>query len=356
MNCLWGFIIKETLQTLRDPRMAVLLFGVPIIQLMIFGYAISNEVKNIKIGFVQTPDDAYTREIASHAKASGQFIVSKVSIIASEAYQSLSRGDVEALFIPPSRGLSYYEGRGEAKAQLLLDATDLLRARGAEHYLLSIIAAPSTSGNIDVKTLYNPSLTSAFQMVPGVVCMIVCIFTIILTSMSITKEKERGTLEMLLVSPIRPYQIIAGKSIPYFLIGLVNISLIISVGMIIFDVPFRGPFLMYLLGASVFLVATLGVGILISTLAQNQQQAMMGGFIFLFPAMLLSGIMTPICNMPEFLQALAHLNPLMHFVTLSRNILLKGGSPLLFWKHFGSLLLLAIFLFSTAIYRFKKNL
>ncbi|MBF0300893.1 MAG: ABC transporter permease, partial [Oligoflexia bacterium] len=354
------------------------------------------------IGLVQKPNDVFTQEISMHAKASGWFHIEDVSLSADKAYKNLTDGKIEALFIPTSQGLTYSNGRETPKAQLLLDATDILRARGAERYLLSVISSMTTQNQaltqpigrfksdsfkeklskrggllevgrtserdfdaenvllkrplIDVKTLYNPSLTSAFQMIPGVLCMIVCIFTIVLTSMSITKERERGTLEMLLVSPIKPFEIIAGKSIPYFLIGITNISIIIIVGMIIFNIPFRGSFLIYLLGASIFLVATLGVGILISTLAKSQQQAMMGSFIFLFPAMLLSGIMTPICNMPEFLQILANLNPLMHFVSLSRNIIIKGGSVLVFYKHFLILFLLATVLFSVATYRFRKTL
>lgn len=360
MNSLWGFIKKEVLQTLRDPRMAILLFGVPVIQLMVFGFAISNEVKNVKIGFVQNPKDAKVRELERLAEASGWFIPQKMSPSIEEAYEDLASGKIEALFIPDSKDFTYSVGRGEGKAQLLLDATDLLRARGAERYLLSI--SQMTQGDdskqsaIDVKILYNPSLSSAFQMVPGVVCMIVCIFTIILTSMSITKEREKGTLEMLLVSPIKNYQIIAGKSVPYFLIGLINIFVIISAGMVIFDVPFRGPVIYYAISAALFLVTTVGVGLLISTIAQTQQQAMMGGFIFLFPAMLLSGIMTPVTNMPEYLQILASLNPLTHFVTLSRNILLKGGSPDVVIQHLAILAVMAIIVFGLAIYRFKKTL
>ena len=361
MNSLWGFIKKEILQTLRDPRMAILLFGVPVIQLMVFGFAISNEVKNIKIGFMQNPTDYKVRELERRAEASGWFIPQKLKPSTEEAYESLASGKIEALFIPDSKDLGYTMGREVGKAQLLLDATDLLRARSAERFLLSIaqdLNSPSDlkSSAIDVKILYNPSLSSAYQMVPGVVCMIVCIFTIILTSMSITKERERGTLEMLLVSPVKRYQIIAGKSVPYFLIGLINIFIIISAGMVIFDVPFRGPVVLYFISAIFFLIATVGVGLLISTLAQTQQQAMMGGFIFLFPAMLLSGIMTPVSNMPEYLQILASLNPLTHFVTLSRNILLKGGSPEVVLKYVAILALMAVMIFSFAIYRFKKTL
>lgn len=359
MKTLWGFIVKEIKQTLRDPRMAVLLIGVPIIQLMIFGFAISNEVKNIKIAFVQTPRDFMMKRIEEHAEASTWFLPQKVSSQPDEAYKLLTQGKIEALLIPPTRGLSQSLGRDEGRAQLLIDATDLLRARGVERYMASITQGLFTNpvqGGLDVKILYNPSLTSAFQMVPGVVCMIVCIFTIILTSMSIAKERERGTLEMLLVSPVKKWQVIAGKSVPYFLLGFLNVFLIICAGMIIFNVPFRGAILAYALSATFFLITTVGVGLLISTLAQTQQQAMMGGFIFLFPAMLLSGIMTPVTNMPDYLQILAQLNPLTHFVILSRNILLKGGSPEVLIQHLVILALMALSVFALAILRFKKTL
>lgn len=364
MKTLWGFILKEIRQTLRDPRMAVLLIGVPIIQLIIFGFAISNEVKNIKIAFVQTVRDTAIRNLEEHALASGWFVPQIANSDTEEAFKLLTQGKVEALFVSSSQGINHDLGNNEGKAQLLIDATDLLRARGIERYLSYIsqkIFSPEKTGymgggSIDIKILYNPSLTSAFQMVPGVVCMIVCIFTIILTSMSIAKERERGTLEMLLVSPVKKWQIIAGKSVPYFLLGFINIFLIVCAGMIIFNIPFRGNIFIFALSATFFLITTVGVGLLISTLAQTQQQAMLGGFIFLFPAMLLSGIMTPVTNMPEFLQGVAQLNPLTHFVILSRNILLKAGSGEVVIKHVSVLMLMAISVFSLAIYRFKKTI
>ncbi len=361
MKTLWGFIVKETKQTLRDPRMAFLLLVTPIIQLTLFGFAISNEIKNIRVGFVQSIRDVELRSLERKAHASGWFSPLKTPSSLAKSFEQLTSGKFEALVIGPEKDLSKAMGQGEGKIQLLLDATDLLRARTIERYLSFITQNTSDvpvnfKNPIETKILYNPSLASPIQMVPGVVCMIVCVFTIILTSMSITKERERGTLEMLLVSPIKKWQIIAGKSIPFFLLGLLDIFLIVLAGILIFNVPFRGSLFYYTISSMLFLIATIGIGLLISSIAQTQQQAMLGGFIFLFPALLLSGFMTPICNMPEALQWLANANPLTHFVTLSRNIMIKGGSPEVLKRHLSILFLMAIAVFTLAIWRMKKNI
>jgi ABC-2 type transport system permease protein len=209
---------------------------------------------------------------------------------------------------------------------------------------------------LNVRVLYNPTLESAVFMVPGVMSMIVCVMTILLTSMALAREKELGTIEMLLSAPLKTGEIIAGKSIPYFLLGVLDIPLILVAAVLIFDVPVRGPLWALAIGSLAFVAATVAIGILISTLARNQQQAMMGGFIFLFPAILLSGVMFPIDNIPLWLKLFVYVNPLTYFAELLRNIMLKGGSPLVVAIDSAILVVIAAVMLRVSLARFRRGL
>ncbi len=240
-------------------------------------------------------------------------------------------------------------GRGSAQLQLLVNAENPIQARSVERYMQQILLnvllrdGPHGTGasgtapllQIDVRLLYNPSLRSAIFMVPGVMSMIVCVLTILLTSMALAREKEIGTFEMLISAPIQTWEIIAGKTLPYFILGLLDVPLVLLVAVLVFDVPIRGPMWELGLASIAFVAATVCIGMLISTFAKNQQQAMLGGFIFLFPAILLSGIMFPVDNMPLWLKLVVYVNPLTYFAALLRNILLKGGNPSLTFEYIG---------------------
>jgi ABC-2 type transport system permease protein len=194
----------------------------------------------------------------------------------------------------------------------------------------------------DVRILYNPALESAIFMVPGTMAMILCIVTILLTSMSIAKEKEMGTFEMIISAPVKTWEVLLGKTIPFIIIGMINAVSIFMLAILVFKVPMKGHFWQLGIATFSFIVTTVSIGTLISTFAKNQQQAMMGGFIFLFLSNLLAGVMFPIDNMPIIMKAFAYMNPMTYFVKLLRNIMLKGGSPEIVWTFVGVLFAMAI--------------
>jgi len=361
-----GFIKKELTQALRDPRLAALIFLVPIIQLTIFGLAISSEVKNIRLTVVSRPGDYLARRIEERAGASGWFSAVRIDSPAAQDYAALLREKrTEAVVAVPPEGLSRALERGDAKIQLLIDAANASRARQVEAYVKNVIALaladnsqapPLPPVKLDLRVLYNPSLESAIFLVPGIMAMILCIITVIVTSMAIARERETGTFETLISAPVSTGEILAGKTVPYILLGLAEIPIIIAAAVTLFGVPLRGSLLQLAGAGFIFVSTTVMVGVLISTFAQNQQQAMMGGFIFLFPALLLSGVMFPVENIPEGWRLLAYLNPLMYFAKLLRNIMLKGGDWGVFWTNIGALCAIGATIAAISAARFKARL
>ena len=359
-----AFIKKELTQTLRDVRMRMLLFGVPIIQLTIFGLALSTEIKNLKLAAFSQPGDAMFGRVAESFYASGWF--KRVNFAQGEdPFELIASGRADAVLIAPKEGLARSAGRGAGKMQLLVDASNATKARAAEAYAKSIIAASvareygERAGpplDFDVRVLYNPAMESSMFLVPGVIGMEVCLVTILLTAMSLTRERELGTFEMIVSAPLTNTEILLGKTVPFVLLGSVNIALMIAAGHIIFGVPVRGPLWQLALAALALVVNTVSIGTFISTVAKNQQQAMLGGFIFLFPAILMSGVMYPVENMPKAVMAAAYLDPLMYFVRLVRDIMLKGGDAYVSWTNLGALALMALFAAGLAYKRFRQTL
>ncbi len=250
--------------------------------------------------------------------------------------------------------------------QLLVDATNAIRARSVESYLNRILtqmgreesgAADSRPGiSFDVRVLYNPALESRIFMVPAVAVFILGIVSVLLTSMAIAREKEMGTLEMLLSAPVAGWEIIAGKTIPYIVVALVDAPIVLAVATLWFGVPLRGSVAVLGMAALLYIVTASAIGTLVSTLARNQQQAMMGSFMFMMPAIMLSGIMFPIDNMPDAVRWITYLDPLRYFVTLLRNIMLKGGDPAVVWSNLAALALIAAAVGGTAIRRLRGTL
>ncbi|MBF0207783.1 MAG: ABC transporter permease [Oligoflexia bacterium] len=374
-----GFIKKEFTQAFRDPRMRVLIFILPIIQLTVFGFAISTEIKNIRLGFSFASNDIVAKHIYERAIASKWFLSSGSNVTigrrTNNPFATIQQDLADVVMVAPSAdgGLTAAIERGGGELQLLINSTNMLRAQSAERYMKMIIqevlrddfkggkaSQEREQGHagitFNVRLLYNPSMESAIFMVPGVMCMIVCILSVILTSMSISREKELNTMEMLISAPVKSWEIILGKSIPYFILGLLNIPLIMLTAMILFGVPFRGSVMAITSSSIAFIATTVSVGILISTFAKNQQQGMIGGFLFVFPAIMLSGVMFPLDNMPVPLKIVAAFNPLSYYVTLLRNIMLKGGNTNLILSHLGALSLIAFVMIGVSVWRFKNKI
>lgn len=360
-----AFMRKEFTQVLRDPRMRILLFLAPIIQLALFGLALNSEIRNIRLAVLAAPGDAWVRRIEDRAVASGWF--QRVVVGPNEDPMALIRsGRAHAVLVAPPGGLTSTVGRGEGRLQLLVDATNILRARGVESYLRVLLRQTSLAGrppdasgaslNLQVRVLYNPGLQTSRFMVPAVMAMLICLVTILLTTMSLAREKEVGTFETLVAAPVKIWEILLGKTLPYVILGLLEVPLILGAAMLFFNIPMRGSVLTLLAAAFIFICTTVSIGTLISTFARNQQQAMLGGFIFLFPGILLSGMMFPVENMPPALIGVAYLNPLKYFITLIRNVILKGGDPALVWSHLGVLALIAGVAMLIAARRFRQTL
>lgn len=364
-----GFLKKEFAQVLRDPRMRLILLVIPMMQMTVFGLAISTEVKNIKLGSIYNPNDTVMRRIEERSFSSKWFVPATgrgtLKDLNSDPLELIRSGRADAVLIAPPGGLTKSLERGEGNVQLLIDATNVIRAQSIERYMQSIInevlrdefhIVPNTPITFDVRILYNPALESAIFMVPGTMAMILCIVTILLTSMSIAKEKEMGTFEMIISAPVKTWEVLLGKTIPFVVIGMINAASIFILAIIVFKVPMKGHFWQLGISAFSFIVTTVSIGTLISTFAKNQQQAMMGGFIFLFLSNLLAGVMFPIDNMPFLMKVAAYMNPMTYFVKLLRNIMLKGGSPDLVWMYVGILMAMAITTAAVSYKRFHHTL
>jgi ABC-2 type transport system permease protein len=362
-----GFLIKEARQALRDTRMRVLLFVAPIIQLTLFGVALSNEVRNIRLAAVYASSDSVARHIVERGFASGWFVPTEVR--GPDVFEWLRSGEADVVMVAPPGGLTKAIERGDAAVQVLINSQNVLRAQAVENYVKAIVnqtVAADMRGqkaqmitpavSIDVRPLYNPTFETAVYMVPGVMSILICLITIQLTSMSIAREKEIGTFETLIAAPVRSWEVILGKALPYVLVGMLQVPLILLAAVALFGIPMRGPLIMLFTAAFFFVVTTVSIGILISTVTKSQQQAMLGGFLFLFPAVLLSGLMFPLENMPFLMRVFAEINPLSHFIALLRNILLKGGSLEFFAKHTAFLAVLAVICLVAAFKRFQTRL
>lgn len=362
---LGGFLRKEFKQALRDPRMRLLLFVAPIIQLTLFGIALSNDVKNIRLWAQPDSRDTVLQHVYERAVESKWFLPGAGDRNA-DPFELLRAGRIDAALIPPPGGLTRALGRGNADLQLLVNATNVIQAQSIEGYVHNIVdrvvqddlkvAPPELPIQFDMRVLYNPTLDTSYFMVPGVMTILLCMTTLVLASMSITREKELGTFEMLISAPVSASEVIYGKTIPYVVLGMATVPLILAVAMFGFGVPMRGSLLVLLLASFAFVCTAVAIGTLIATIAHNQQQSMLGGFLFLFPAVLLSGLMFPLENMPTIMKWVSYADPLAHFLALLRNIMLKGGEPGFITLHVAVLIVMAAVSVFVSFRRFHTTL
>ncbi len=361
---LLGFIRKELTQTLRDKRMRILLFIMPMVQLTLFGVAISSEVRNIRLAAIFDSKDTVLRDVYNQSIASGWFVPAQST--QTDPYHIIESGEADAVLIPPPGGFSRALGRNSAPLQLLINATNVTQAQSVEGYLKGIIQQtvmdhlklikPEPPIAFQVRVLFNPDLQTSAFMVPGTICMLMIITTMILTTIAIVREKEQGTFEMLISAPISATEVIFGKTIPYVVLGMSNFPLVLAVAVFIFQVPLRGSLFLLFLSAFVFVCTAVAIGTLISTYCQNQQQATLAGFFFLFPMIMFSGLMFPLENMPTALRWIASLDPLSHYMGLLRNIMIKGGGTEYVLTHIGILAVMATVLTLLSFRRFRTTL
>ena len=378
-------ILKEFRQTLREPRARMLLIGPPLIQLVIFGYAVNLDVTNSKIAWVDRDKTPASRELLSEFEGSAYFSVAATPENIGQAQDLLDRGEVKAIVgILP--GFARQIERGDTAAvQILLDGTDSNTASVLSGYASQAVAAYSgkmmakrqqglqmgamaASGidgpryialpslNIDSRVWFNADLESRNYFVPGVIVNIITLVTLMLTAMAIVREKEIGTMEQLMVTPIRPIELILGKTLPFALAGMVQVVLITAAAMALFRVPLRGNPLLLLACSALFLMTTLGAGLFISTISNTQQQAMMSSFFFFMPAFMLSGFVFPIRNMPQAVQYLTVINPVRYFMEIVRGLFLKGTGADTLWPQMLSMAIFGLAILVISALRFHKRL
>jgi len=370
-----NMVRKEFIQTLRAPHMRWLLFGPPLIQMLVFGYAATLDVKNVTLSVLDQDNTQESRELVAHFTASPYFHLAQYAAQPADLREGLDRGDIlAAMEIDSGFARRLRSGQG-ATVQVLVDCSNSNTALVALGYLNQIGAefsreyqldqmqrtAPQRASSrpqvdLEVRPWFNEGLESQWYFVPGVIGNVMLILVMMLTAFAVVREREIGTLEQVMVTPIRRWEFILGKTIPFFLIGCCDATLIALVGTLWFGVPFRGHLGVLAIGLVAFILAALGLGLFLSTVSRTQQQAMIASFFFNMPMITLSGFGTPIASMPPLLQKMSYANPLRHIMILLRSVYLKGTGFDVLWPEVAALAGIAVLLLTISILRFHKSL
>lgn len=363
-----GFLRKEFLHIFRDPRTMIIIFGLPIIQLLLFGKVINTDLQDSKIAILDQSHDNTTREITSKLLSSGYFVLGEELLPGDDVEDVFRKGKVKMVVSFGTNFEQDLERNGKVDVQLLADASDPNTARMLTNYATGIIndyvkkeklqnlQLPHQIGT-EVRMLYNEGLKSVYMFVPGIMAMILMLISAMMTSISISREKELGTMEVLLASPLRPIQIVLGKVTPYLLLSFINAVTIILLGVLVFGVPIKGSILFLMSESFLFILMSLSLGILISTVAPNQMVAMFISVLALMlPTILLSGFMFPIANMPIPLKILSSIMPPRWFIVIIKNIMLKGTGITYVWKETLILMFMTFVFITLSIKNFKTRL
>ncbi|MDP4186094.1 MAG: ABC transporter permease [Bacteroidota bacterium] len=362
-----GFIKKEFYHIFRDVRTILILFGIPIAQLLVFGYAIRSEIRDAKIAILDRSHDEVTRQITNKILSSGYFLLSENLQSENQIEPALKRGVVKEVIVFENNFGKNFRKEGVAHMQLIADASDPNIAKLVTNYTRAIVndyvkkEFPGMKMPYEIEVqprmFFNEVLKSVYMFVPGIMALILMLISAMMTSISITREKELGTMEILLVSPLRPIQIIVGKVTPYLALSVINASVIISLGHFVFGVPIKGSVLFLMTETMLFILMALSLGILISTTSQNQMEAMFKSFMMLMlPTILLSGLIFPIENMPTVLQWLTNLMPARWYIVIVRDIMLKGADIFYVWKETLILIVMTFVFIGLSVKKFKNRL
>ncbi|MEO8112439.1 MAG: ABC transporter permease [Ginsengibacter sp.] len=361
------FVRKEFYHILRDTRSLLLLLVMPIALMIIFGFAITNEIKNNNLAIYDLAKDAASQKIISSFRASKYFNISCNIHSTAEIEKVFQQNKASIVIIIPAQFTSNLVATNRANIQIIADGSDPNTATSLINYATAIIrdyqASLAQEANIpyqiqaETRMLYNPELKSAFSFVPGVMGLILMLITAMMTSVAIVKEKELGTMEVLLVSPLNPFLIVISKAIPYFIIGIVNVLTIIALSVFVMGLPVAGSFILLLGESTLFIICCLSLGLLISTLAQSQQVALLiSMLVLLLPTMMLSGFIFPIENMPVALQWVSNIVPAKWYILMIKAIMLKGLGVAAVWKENFVLVGMTLFFLGVSIKRFNIRL
>ncbi|MBI5814082.1 MAG: ABC transporter permease [Nitrospinae bacterium] len=362
-------VVKEFIQVFRDTRMKFFIFGAPILQTIVFGYAVTLDVNNVATAVCDMDRSYESRELVRRMESSGYFRIVDHAVSPDGAQRVMEKGNATLAVIVPSGFSKDIKRTGEpATVQLLADGTDSNSATIAIGYASLIISGYSAQMgagavkvrpaivDLKVRAWYNPELRSRNYNVPGVIAIIVMLISLLLTSMAVVREKEIGTMEQLMVTPLKPVELILGKTIPFAMIGFADMFFVTAVAVHWYQIPIKGSILLLTFFTAIYLLSSLSLGLFLSTIAKTQQQAMMATFLIFAPAVLLSGFMFPVVNMPGPVQIATLANPLRHFLVLIRGVFLKGMGLDTLWPNALALFALGCVFMTLATMRFKKKL
>ncbi len=367
-------LIKEFLQIFRDPRMRIIIFVPPIIQVLIFGYAATMDITHVPMAVYDKDNTKESRQIIRDFSYSKYFDINYYLYDERQVRDLIDRTRVVAVLKMDRKFAQDLIGNRSAELQLILDGTDSNAAsivlgyagriiadynyRALKERSLTLFKGSKTVPSVDMRDRrwFNENLESKNYYLPGVIALIVTLMSLLLSSMAIVREKEIGTMEQLIVSPITPIELILGKMLPFVIIACVQVTMITLVGVLWFKIPIRGSIPLLFGCPLIYLLTSLGCGLLISTVSSTQQEAMMSVFLFFFPATLLSGFAYPIANMPKVIQYITYINPLRYYLIILRDIFLKGVGVNILWDEIAALLVIGVSIITFSVLRFHKQL
>ncbi|WP_313806425.1 ABC transporter permease [Flavobacterium sp.] len=361
------FVLKEFFHVLRDRKTLFILFGMPIAQITLFGFALTNELKNSKIIVVDNAKDQSSQAIITKFESSRYFEIEKTPFSQKEILEQFRNGKIKAAIVLPANFNNDLMHQHKAQIQVLADASDPNTATTITNYASAIINDYQKDINntvqipyqikAETRMLYNPQMKGVHNFVPGVMAMVLMLICVMMTAISIVKEKEMGTMEILLVSPFRPIMVILAKAVPYFILSLINLGTILLLSVYAMDLPIQGSLLLLVLESALFITCCLVLGILISINTTSQQLAMLVSLVgMLMPTMIFSGFMFPIENMPKILQLFSNIVPSKWFYIIVKNIMIKGLGFESVWKETLILLGITLFLLLVSLRKFKIRL
>jgi len=362
-----GFVKKEFYHIFRDYRTLLVLFGMPIVQVLLFGFAINTDLKDARIAILDNSKDEMTRKLTQKIISSGYFLLKENLTTTTEIEKSFQSGKLKEVIIFQEDFEKKYLKDGKASVQIIADASDPNNANLLVNYTSAIInnfqmelmREQKVPYQIipEVRLRYNPEMKSVFMFVPGIITILLMLVCAMMTSISIAREKELGTMEVLLVSPLKPLQIITGKVIPYVLLSFINAVTIILLGKWVFGMPMTGSYFLLLFVVIVFIIMVLSLGIFISTVSNNQMTAMLISMVgLLLPTILLSGFVFPTENMPLILQWLSYIVPAKWFIIILKTVMLKGLGLSYIWKELLILIGMILFFLMLGMKKFKIRL
>ena len=368
MRRFFGFVKKEFLHIFRDPRTMIILFGIPALQILLFGFVVSTDLKNARVAFLDLSRDEMTQKISDKICSSGFFRKSENLLNFNDVDKVLRDNKTKAVIIFEKNFGRKLIGEGKATVSIITDGSEPNMATLITNYVTAIIsdfnrelAGTSTAGILlvqpEVRMFYNPSLKGQYMFVPGVITLIMILICALMTSVTITREKEFGTMEVLLVSPLKPVQIILGKVIPYFVLSFIDVIMILLLSWLVFKLPVKGSLILLLAETMLYIFMSLSIGILISTVSKTMQQAIFISFVgMMLPTILLSGFIFPIENMPTGYAWVSALLPAQYFILIIKNIMIKGTGFLYIWKETLILITFTLAFIGLSIRNFKIRL